>query len=161
MKLVWTNLRNELICWNVEAFSLCIFAGFGLQIGNPLLDFEIDFNSRADYIWSHGLISDSTFESFTSVCNNSQIRRQATTGTLTPVCSEVSRQVAREASKFIDPYDVTLDVCVASVYSQSLILSQLVGGAFPFVNWQYCFLLLPWFQLKMQLLYNSTEQRRR
>ncbi|KAF3442162.1 hypothetical protein FNV43_RR16078 [Rhamnella rubrinervis] len=98
----------------------------GIAIGNPLLEFNTDLNSQAEYIWSHGLISDSTFESLTSVCNSSQIRRQIQNGNLTPVCAGVMRQVSRETSKFINRYDVTLDVCVASVYSQSLILSQLL-----------------------------------
>ncbi|KAH7511722.1 hypothetical protein FEM48_Zijuj12G0013000 [Ziziphus jujuba var. spinosa] len=100
----------------------------GIAIGNPLLEFNTDFNSRAEYLWSHGLISDSTYESFTSVCNNSQIRRQIIqTGTLTPVCAEVYSLVSRQVSKLIDAYDVTLDVCVSSLSSQSLVLNRLQG----------------------------------
>lgn len=98
-----------------------------LQIGNPLLEFNTDFNSRAEFLWSHGLISDSAYESFTSICNYSQIRRQyANTGSLTPVCSKVMSQVSREISHFVDTYDVTLDVCLSSVLSQSEVLNQLV-----------------------------------
>ncbi|RZB86586.1 Serine carboxypeptidase-like 45 isoform C [Glycine soja] len=48
----------------------------GIAIGNPLVEFNTDFNSRAEFFWSHGLISDSTYEIFTKVCNYSQIRRQ-------------------------------------------------------------------------------------
>ncbi|KAI7992875.1 Serine carboxypeptidase-like 45 [Camellia lanceoleosa] len=84
-------------------------------IGNPLLEFNTDFNSRAEYLWSHGLISDATYELFT----NSQ------TDTLTPICSGVNNQVSREISKFIDKYDVTLDVCSSSVGSQAQVLNQL------------------------------------
>jgi len=102
-----------------------------VQIGNPLLEFNTDFNSRAEFLWSHGLISDSAFESFTSICNYSQIRRQyASSGSLTPVCSKVFSQVSREISNFVDTYDVTLDVCLTSLLSQSEVLNQMVRIGF-------------------------------
>ncbi|XP_018812409.1 serine carboxypeptidase-like 45 isoform X1 [Juglans regia] len=97
----------------------------GIAIGNPLLEFNTDLNSRAEFLWSHGLISDSTYESFTSVCNFSQIRRQAANGSLTPVCAGVYGKVSREIGKFIDTYDISLDVCLPSVHSQSQVLNQL------------------------------------
>ncbi|GAY43680.1 hypothetical protein CUMW_076350 [Citrus unshiu] len=97
----------------------------GIAIGNPLLEFNTDFNSRAEFLWSHGLISDSTYDIFTRVCNYSQIRRQYASGSLTAVCSQVISQVSREISRFVDTYDVTLDVCLPSVLLQSKMLSQL------------------------------------
>ncbi|KAK3036174.1 hypothetical protein RJ639_029911 [Escallonia herrerae] len=60
-------------------------------------------------MWSHGLISDATYDIFTSVCNYSQIRRRIQNGNLTPVCARVINQVSSEISGFIDSYDVTLD----------------------------------------------------
>ncbi|RZS10272.1 hypothetical protein BHM03_00041469 [Ensete ventricosum] len=41
-------------------------------LGNPVLEFSTDFNSRAEFFWSHGLISDSTYRIFTSACNYSR-----------------------------------------------------------------------------------------
>ncbi|KAK4412820.1 Serine carboxypeptidase-like 45 [Sesamum alatum] len=96
----------------------------GIAIGNPLLEFDTDFNSRAEFLWSHGLISDATYDQFTSVCNYSQIRRQAANGALTPVCSRVIKLVSSEISRFIDTYDVTLDVCLSSVMLQAEVLNQ-------------------------------------
>jgi hypothetical protein len=102
-----------------------------LQIGNPLLEFNTDFNSQAEFLWSHGLISDSAFESFTSICNYSQIKRQqARSGSITPVCSKVISQVSSEINYFVDTYDVTLDVCLTSFKSQSQVLNQLVRIGF-------------------------------
>lgn len=97
----------------------------GIAIGNPLLEFNTDFNSRAGFLWSHGLISDSTYDIFTRLCNYSQIRRQYASGSLTAVCSQVINQVSREISMFIDTYDVTLDVCLPSVLLQSKMLGKL------------------------------------
>lgn len=97
------------------------------QIGNPLLEFNTDFNSRAEFLWSHGLISDSTYYLFTSVCNNSQVRREYQRGALSPVCTRVISQVSSEIGKFIDSYDITLDVCLSTVLSQSQVLDKMVS----------------------------------
>ncbi|XP_057506247.1 serine carboxypeptidase-like 45 [Actinidia eriantha] len=97
----------------------------GIAIGNPLLEFNTDFNARGEYLWSHGLVSDATYELFNHVCNYSQIRRQADKGSLTPACLGVIKQASREISKFIDSYDVTLDVCLSSVGSQAEVLNHL------------------------------------
>ncbi|KAE9612495.1 hypothetical protein Lal_00033256 [Lupinus albus] len=97
----------------------------GIAIGNPLLEFNTDLNSRAEFLWSHGLISDSTFEIFTRVCNNSQIRRQVQSGTLSAVCAGVNKLVTTEVSRYIDSYDVTLDVCLSSAHQQAYVLNQL------------------------------------
>ncbi|KAJ0098451.1 hypothetical protein Patl1_21142 [Pistacia atlantica] len=101
----------------------------GIAIGNPLLEFNTDFNSRAEYWWSHGLISDSTYEGFTSLCNFSQIFRSQSIQNvpLSPVCSKVATEYSREVTKFIDIYDVTLDVCLPSIVSQSKMLNKLVN----------------------------------
>lgn len=42
------------------------------------------------------------------------------------MCAEVSKMVAREVSKFVDTYDVTLDVCLSTIDQQALVLNQLV-----------------------------------
>ncbi|KAL2539404.1 Serine carboxypeptidase-like 45 [Abeliophyllum distichum] len=91
----------------------------GIALGNPLLDFATDLNSRAEYFWSHGLISDSTYNMFTSMCNYSRYVREYYRDNVSPVCSRVMSQVNRETSRFVDKYDVTLDVCIPSVLSQS------------------------------------------
>ncbi|KAL0004701.1 hypothetical protein SO802_012262 [Lithocarpus litseifolius] len=95
----------------------------GIALGNPVLEFATDFNSRAEYFWSHGLISDSTYKMFTSVCNYSRYVSEYYRDTISPDCSRVMSQVSRETSRFVDKYDVTLDVCVASIFSQSKVLS--------------------------------------
>ncbi|RZB81148.1 Serine carboxypeptidase-like 46 [Glycine soja] len=54
----------------------------GVAIGNPLMEFDTDLNSKAEFFWSHGLISDSTYNLFTRVCNYFTIRRQTIQGLL-------------------------------------------------------------------------------
>ncbi|KAL9258163.1 Serine carboxypeptidase-like 45-like protein [Drosera capensis] len=95
----------------------------GIALGNPVLEFATDFNSRAEYFWSHGLISDSTYNLFTSTCNYSRYVSEYYRDSVSPVCSKVMREVSRETSRFVDKYDVTLDVCISSVLSQSKIIN--------------------------------------
>ncbi|WVZ05377.1 hypothetical protein V8G54_018723 [Vigna mungo] len=95
----------------------------GIALGNPVLEFATDFNSRAEFFWSHGLISDTTYEVFTSVCNYSRYVREYYNGAVSPVCSSVMSQVSTETSRFVDKYDVTLDVCLSSVFSQTKVLN--------------------------------------
>ncbi|KDP23272.1 hypothetical protein JCGZ_23105 [Jatropha curcas] len=95
----------------------------GIALGNPVLDFATDFNSRAEFFWSHGLISDTTYKMFTSVCNYSRYVNEYYRGSVSPICSRVMGQVSRETSRFVDKYDVTLDVCISSVLAQSNALS--------------------------------------
>ncbi|XP_072961362.1 serine carboxypeptidase-like 45 [Typha angustifolia] len=100
----------------------------GIALGNPVLEFSTDFNSRAEFFWSHGLISDSTYRLFTAACNYSRYVSEYYRGSLSPICSKVMTQVTKETSRFVDKYDVTLDVCLSSVLSQSKILRpQQVG----------------------------------
>ncbi|XP_057949112.1 serine carboxypeptidase-like 45 isoform X2 [Malania oleifera] len=95
----------------------------GIALGNPVLEFATDFNSRAEFFWSHGLISDTTYKMFTSVCNYSRYVGEYYRGSVSSMCSRVMSQVSTETSRFVDKYDVTLDVCISSVLSQSKVLS--------------------------------------
>ncbi|XP_006844530.2 serine carboxypeptidase-like 45 [Amborella trichopoda] len=91
----------------------------GIALGNPLLDFSTDFNSRAEFFWSHGLISDPAYRIFTSSCNYSRYVSEYYRENVSPICSRVMSLVSRETSKFVDKYDVTLDVCISSILMQS------------------------------------------
>lgn len=118
---------------------------FSLQLGNPVLEYATDFNSRAEFFWSHGLISDSTYKMFTSVCNYSRYVSEYYRGSVSPICSRVMSQVSRETSKFVDKYDVTLDVCISSVLSQSKVISPNVSKpSLPFNLW-YAFFFFSFF----------------
>ncbi|THG05934.1 hypothetical protein TEA_021702 [Camellia sinensis var. sinensis] len=108
--------------------GICSSQEKAMQLGNPVLEFATDFNSRAEFFWSHGLISDSTYKIFTSSCNYSRYVSEYYRSSVSPVCSKVMSQVSRETSRFVDKYDVTLDVCISSVLSQSKKISpQQVG----------------------------------
>ena len=90
-----------------------------MQLGNPVLEYATDLNSRAEFFWSHGLISDSTYTFFTATCNYSRYVSEYYRDSVSEVCLRVMTQVNKETSNFVDKYDVTLDVCISSVLWQS------------------------------------------
>ncbi|WCJ36339.1 serine carboxypeptidase-like 45 [Euphorbia peplus] len=94
----------------------------GIAMGNPVLEFATDLNSRAEYLWSHGLISDSTYKMFTGACNYSRYVSEYYRDSVSTTCLNVMSLVNTETSRFVDKYDVTLDVCLSSVLAQSKVL---------------------------------------
>jgi serine carboxypeptidase-like clade 2 len=102
----------------------------GIAIGNPLLEFAVDFNSPDEYYWSHGLISDTVHELLTKGCNSSQIMRSAINGYFSTACTFVYNQLERELSEFIDTYNVIGDVCLSSGLSQMDMLYQPLKSRF-------------------------------
>lgn len=102
-----------------------IFNLKGIAIGNPLLNFEKDFNARAEYLWSHGLISDKTYKSMVNICNYSRYVHEyyIGNGNVSAACWNVNAIVESEVSKFISSYDVTLDVCLSSIDMQSRVFT--------------------------------------
>ena len=107
---------------------------FIMQIGNPLLEFAVDFNSPDEYYWSHGLISDGVYELLTKSCNSSQIMRGAIKGFLSSTCTSVYTELAKELTDFIDRYNVIGDVCLSSIQSQMDMLYQPLRSRFQYLT---------------------------
>jgi len=101
-----------------------IFNLKGIAIGNPLLDFFTDFNARAEFLWSHGLISDPTYNNMKTGCNYTRYVDEYYRGTVSSTCEDVYSTVSMEVSQYIDRYDVTLDICLSSVGTQK---SKMLG----------------------------------
>ncbi|KAH7511719.1 hypothetical protein FEM48_Zijuj12G0012700 [Ziziphus jujuba var. spinosa] len=105
----------QLIVNSKEKFNLK-----GIALGNPSLEFNIDLNSEDEYNWNHGVISDSSYELLTKVCNSSRFRRELTTaGPLSEECIRVFTQVLQEQTQYRNDleYFVTGDVCLSSSVS--------------------------------------------
>ncbi|KAF5741209.1 hypothetical protein HS088_TW10G00205 [Tripterygium wilfordii] len=60
---------------------------------------------------------------FTSACNYSRYVSEYYRDNVSSACSRVMSLVTKETSRFVDKYDVTLDVCIPSVLSQSKVFS--------------------------------------
>ncbi|KAI5067110.1 hypothetical protein GOP47_0017638 [Adiantum capillus-veneris] len=113
----------------------------GIAIGNPLLNFGLDTNATYSYLWSHGVISDQTFEGIKSSCdfsNGYPIREHdhynavnvngGNANALTQIvevgCSHFLRKAVVEIGS-INTFDVTLDICKPSMMKQQLKLQNL------------------------------------
>ncbi|KAA0053805.1 serine carboxypeptidase-like 45 [Cucumis melo var. makuwa] len=94
-----------------------------IAIGNPLLEFNTDFNSRGKYLWSHGVISESTFELLNSVCSISQMIRESINGEISDACFSINDLVSQEMSPFINGYAINLDVCSSGDPTQTALSS--------------------------------------
>ncbi|XP_038903550.1 serine carboxypeptidase-like 45 [Benincasa hispida] len=91
----------------------------GIAIGNPLLNIQVDANALDQYWWSHGLISDDSFNLLTSVCNASRLVIEGITNSLSPACISVATNVSKELSPAIDYFDVSAgDACPSANASQ-------------------------------------------
>ncbi|CAL1387211.1 unnamed protein product [Linum trigynum] len=91
----------------------------GITIGNPLLEFDTDFNAEGHFYWSHGLISDQTYHLINTICNVSQIMRESWSGNYSKPCEMVANLINAEwASSNLDGYDVTSDVCLSDGETQ-------------------------------------------
>lgn len=81
-----------------------------MQLGNPLLDIQISIDG-ANFMWSHGVISDETFKLKKTVCNDSRYWIERFHGELSRECAEVSEKQAAEMGNFTDPFDVLGPYC--------------------------------------------------
>jgi serine carboxypeptidase-like clade 2 len=48
---------------------MVLYIFFSIKVGNPLLDWNMNFKGAVDYYWSHGLMSDEVFDNITRHCN--------------------------------------------------------------------------------------------
>ncbi|TKY53429.1 Serine carboxypeptidase 45 [Spatholobus suberectus] len=97
-----------------------------MGIGNPLLEYETDYNSVDEFYWSHGMISDYVYELRSSVCNNSKSSKQSLGGCFSLDCISVLIQISDEYSDLdsIDPYYVIGDKCLSYNLSRAAILTH-------------------------------------
>ncbi|XP_071722917.1 serine carboxypeptidase-like 45 [Rutidosis leptorrhynchoides] len=86
----------------------------GIALGNPLLDFDTDFNAPDIFLWSHSMISDDTYHLKNTVCNSSRLIRESITGSLSSECQYVSNITDQQISNKTSKFDVSADVCLQS-----------------------------------------------
>ncbi|KAI3913334.1 hypothetical protein MKW92_051319 [Papaver armeniacum] len=89
-----------------------------IALGNPLLDLDISVNA-ADYLWSHGAISDATLKLEKTVCNDSRFLREYVHEIWTQECNDVFNIVGNEIGVDIDRSDLLLPQCLSSPSSSS------------------------------------------
>ncbi|KAF5180500.1 Serine carboxypeptidase-like [Thalictrum thalictroides] len=87
-----------------------------IALGNPLLDIDISVNA-ADYLWSHGAISDETLKLERTVCNDTTKLSQQVHQNLSKGCINVFNKVAEEMGD-VDDSDLLLPECLTSTNAE-------------------------------------------
>ncbi|KAL8172207.1 hypothetical protein V2J09_024011 [Rumex salicifolius] len=81
------------------------------QLANLILETRLKSNLKgiiADFFWSHGAISNSTYTMLNTICNLSQIFRQFMDGNISPACVQEYNQGIEEIGNFIDMENVLI-----------------------------------------------------
>lgn len=98
----------------------------GVAIGNPLLNLAIDDYATYLYFWSHGLMSDETFDGITNSCNFNDYTVTSLDHNESTTCNLYLNFSSVEVGNFINAYDVELSVCYASTAEQEIRLNRKV-----------------------------------
>ncbi|EFJ34710.1 serine carboxypeptidase-like enzyme [Selaginella moellendorffii] len=96
----------------------------GVAIGNPLLNLAVDTSAMYEYFWSHGLISDETFQALSNSCKFEDYELGLADHNVSNACNDGILQSNTEVGRFINNYDVILDVCLPSIFLQEVRLKQ-------------------------------------
>ncbi|XP_028798150.1 serine carboxypeptidase-like 45 isoform X1 [Neltuma alba] len=96
----------------------------GIAIGNPLLEFENDLDSRVDHYWSHGLISDSTYNAMNKVCNGSEFAKQLIKGKMSDTCKKLHGIVQAEFVVSVNQDNILGQTCDSLNLTTAAILAR-------------------------------------
>ncbi|CAI0411543.1 unnamed protein product [Linum tenue] len=96
-----------------------------IAIGNPTLEFDTDFNAEGQFYWSHGLISEDTYNFANAACNTSRLRRQAMSRDFSESCKIVAALIhAQVPEQDFDTYDVTADSCLSKAATNDNVMQR-------------------------------------
>ncbi|KAI5084784.1 hypothetical protein GOP47_0000953 [Adiantum capillus-veneris] len=98
----------------------------GVALGNPLLNLAIDTYATYSYLWSHGVLSDDTFDGLTTHCNFDDYTDTSAYHNESTACNSLISKASSEVGNFINFYDVQLDVCYSSMAQQEIRLNKQV-----------------------------------
>ncbi|XP_002990798.2 serine carboxypeptidase-like 42 [Selaginella moellendorffii] len=120
------QLAAALLDYN-KAAGHSVFNVKGIAIGNPALNLAIDTASTYDFLWSHGLISDKTYEGLGRSCYWSDYDHGSGNNNVSAECNQFISNSALEMGDHVNPYDIILDVCVPSIVEQEFRLKKRMG----------------------------------
>eukprot|EP01018_Ginkgo_biloba_P039223 Gb_22911 [translate_table: standard] len=101
-----------------------IFNLKAIAIGNPLLNYGMDTRATYFFLWSHGLISDTTYKGVTASCDFSNGFESTSDQMEGDTCPRFVGAAHSEVGENINMYDVTLDVCPPPIVQQGLRLRK-------------------------------------
>lgn len=114
-------------------FYVHIFLSYVLQLANPLLDIEISVDA-AEFLWSHGVISDELLAIKKKVCNDSRYFLEVIHNNISKECLEMNENTLEEVGNFTDIGDLTRPICLSST-TQSSFMGDLANAKVYGVSW--------------------------
>ncbi|KAM3264976.1 hypothetical protein P3L10_001970 [Capsicum annuum] len=84
-----------------------------IALGNPLLDLEISVKS-ADYLWSHGVISDELLTMKRTICDETKLLLESIHNNTSKECLDVWELTNEEMGSDTDMGDLLAPICVSS-----------------------------------------------
>ncbi|KAK9943772.1 hypothetical protein M0R45_009369 [Rubus argutus] len=97
----------------------------GVAIGNPLLRLDRVIRATYEYFWSHGMISDEISLAIMNDCDFNDYEF-APPHNVSVACNSAIAAADSTVGKYINNYDVILDVCYPSIVEQELRLRKVV-----------------------------------
>lgn len=137
------QLADLILKYNAKATNGFRLNFQGIIIGNPLLNFGLDTSATYSYLWSHGVISDQTYDGIRGLCDfrygypstkqendDKQDKREGNNVSAAAElgCSRFIQKSTQESGS-INPFDVTLETCKPAMMKQQLKLQNLVSVA--------------------------------
>ncbi|KAG8498886.1 hypothetical protein CXB51_005341 [Gossypium anomalum] len=101
------------------------------QLANPLLDPDISV-INAEFLWSHGVISDETLLLSKTVCNASRHLKESIHQNLSKECIHVLNKLEEEMGSYTDPGDLILPICL----SPTLLGQTFYQGTHNWLHWK-------------------------
>ncbi|PHT94073.1 hypothetical protein T459_01955, partial [Capsicum annuum] len=95
-------------------FYINYFTILKLYLGNPLLDLEISVKS-ADYLWSHGVISDELLTMKRTICDETKLLLESIHNNTSKECLDVWELTNEEMGSDTDMGDLLAPICVSSI----------------------------------------------
>ncbi|XP_040952252.1 serine carboxypeptidase-like 45 isoform X3 [Gossypium hirsutum] len=102
-----------------------------IALGNPLLDPDISV-INAEFLWSHGVISDETLLLSKTVCNASRHLKESIHQNLSKECIHVLNKLEEEMGSYTDPGDLILPIC----FSPTLLGQTFFQGTHNRLHWK-------------------------
>lgn len=123
LKGIAVSNKNPLpyLCFVGSAFdSIC----FG-QIGNPLLKLDRDVPATYEFFWSHGMISDELGLTIMNQCDFDDYTFSGSHN-ISKSCEAAMSEAGTIITRYVNYYDVLLDICYPSLVEQELRLKKMV-----------------------------------
>ncbi|KFK24266.1 hypothetical protein AALP_AAs40498U001000 [Arabis alpina] len=118
------QLADIILQYNARRSNEFKFNLKGIAIGNPLLKLDRDVPATYEFFWSHGMISDELGLTIMNQCDFEDYSFSSSHN-ISKSCEAAMSEAGTIITRFVNYYDVLLDVCYPSLFEQELRLKKM------------------------------------